>query len=295
VIGATAKAVTLLHGDGAAVSVVGLPDNMDARAFVVEEGFDEFSRTAGLALRADGGFARASYDREGLGIAGGAATSAVAAEAIVAGAFPWDPRPALLEASARLRARPPAARGAAGDDNDPERASAPSGLSDAARILADELASARGPVRSPDGIHGAGPFGDAFRRLRAGPGFPADLVGFGPGSTPAGDDWIAGYLTGRDLLEGGPRSSEPELRSALEAALPRTTPAGRALLAGAIAGAPPAYLVELAIAAAAAKADERRLREAARAALGHGASSGEDAMAGFLDATGYRGQRPDAL
>jgi len=65
--------------------------------------------------------------------------------------------------------------------------------------------------------------------------------------------------------------------------LTRTGAAGRALLEGALEGAPPAYLVDLALAAAdRGPGAPGRLERAVDGALGHGATSGEDALAGFM-------------
>ncbi len=246
VAGSYSRALVLGHDDGAAVAVVGCASDLDARAFLLQGGaadLDVLARAApvGSVLRYDGRTLTAN------GLALGAR-----------GAATWDPRYGLPEAP------PPG----------PER--------DAALALAARaVAAALGSERQPEGIRGDGPFAAAFARLRSGPGFPASAVGFGPGSTPAGDDWIAGYLCAADAATGRPGSAEPRLREAVRAALGRTTLAGRSLLLGVIEGAFPAYLDRLY--RSALSADAEAVAGAAREALGHGASSGRDALDGFLE------------
>ncbi len=266
IAGVPSKAVILKHGDGAAVAIVGDASDMDARAFAIEDGFGRFSAAAAAEL------ARIGPDRASVAWDGEALRTGGLAEA-ADGTAVWDPRDAL--------------RAAAAEDGIARR------LVEAAEAIAG-MVGAEGGERARDGIRGDGAFAVAFRKLRAAPGFPASVVGFGPGSTPSGDDWLAGYLTGRDLLGGGAGVAEPGLRADVAAALERTSAAGRALLLGVIAGAPPAYLAELALAAAGGPPGER-LRDAVRDALGRGASSGEDALAGFVAAVGSRGGLYDAL
>jgi len=266
IVGVPSRAVILKHGDGAAVTIVGDVSDMDARGFAIDGGFGRFSAAAAAELARHGANrAAVAWDGESLR-AGGLAEAA-------GGAAVWDPRGAL--------------RSAAADDGIAHR------LAEAVEAIAGMVGPERGE-RAREGIRGDGAFAVAFRRMRAAPGFPASVVGFGPGSTPSGDDWLAGYLTGRDLLEGGPGVAEPGLRADVEAALGRTSAAGRALLLGAVAGAPPAYLAELALASAEGRPGER-LRDAVLDALRRGASSGEDALAGFVAAVGSRGGRYDAL
>lgn len=257
IAGVASKAVILHAEDGAAISITGRNDDMDARAFVLVHGFQEFLAAAAAAISVTAETVLVSYDGAMLSIESARRTSARTDAALV-----WDPRDDLRRAAGILEAGK---------------------LVGAADHIEDELRSAHEAGRSYEGMHGCGPFAEAFARLRNDPAFPANLVGFGPGSTPAGDDWLSGYLTGRDLVEGGPGVAEPALRSAVRAAFDRTTASGRALLTGALAGAPPAYLVELAVAATAI-ALESSVRAAVRNALGHGATSGEDALAGFIQA-----------
>jgi hypothetical protein len=162
------------------------------------------------------------------------------------------------------------------------------------------LAEAYAAGRRAEGLHGSGAFAAGFRRLEAHPDFPAVAVGFGPGTTPAGDDWLAGCLVALDLRAGGSGKAVLSLRQRIRDRLDRTTAAGKALLLGALAGAPPEYLVDLAEAAAELTSDtpedmsvvERQmgdqalwlgsLRAAFSTCLAHGATSGEDALAGFV-------------
>lgn len=266
IAGVASKAVILLADDGAAISIVGTEENLDARAFVITQGFEDFLAEASAALSGNGETASMWYNGKMLSIVSSRRITAHTETARV-----WDPRDVLEKA----------ARGLDGHK-----------LHRIANAIELEVRAAHESGRSHDGIHSAGPFALAFRRLQAAPDFPANLVGFGPGSTPAGDDWLSGYLTGRDLVEGGPGQAQKALRATLAGALERTTPAGRALLLGAIAGGPPAYLVELAQAATAGIHMEAKVREAVLAALEHGATSGEDAIVGFMEALRQSSLKP---
>lgn len=192
---------------------------------------------------------------------------------------PWDPRPELAAAVRAFRAAGP---------------SAPSAAAELIRVaLAADGYS--------EGLHGDGPFGRRFAELRSEPGFPWNLAGFGPGTTPAGDDFLAGWCLG-GILRG---KGESVLRGIAGIDGSRTTVPGRTLLAGAARGLFPAYLVRLASALAAAvseddgpnRADgragpglrggrEEDLSASARAAFSHGASSGRDAMSGLMEGVG---------
>jgi hypothetical protein len=193
---------------------------------------------------------------------------------------PWDPRPELAAAAAALRAAGP----------------------DAASAAADRIRAALEADGCSEGIHGDGPFGRRFSELRREPEFPFNLVGFGPGTTPAGDDFLAGWILGRILRDGEAES----LRAVEGMGTIRTTIPGRTLLAGAVRGLFPAYLVRLAAALAAAvtegeghaRTDGHRgpdargaLREtfasAVRAAFSHGASSGRDAVLGLMEGAAH--------
>ena len=131
----------------------------------------------------------------------------------------------------------------------------------------------------------AGAYRDAFRsRLADGAPPPWSLAGFGPGTTPAGDDFLAGYLLAR-RLRAGPGGEVPRVPPSC---FPRTTAAGQALLRAADQGAFPAHLAALGPALAAACADGNfgGLETAAERAFTHGATSGTDALAGLLFGAG---------
>ena len=242
---------------------------MDSRAFCITEGFQAFCNVAKETLHELGTLAALTYDGSSLRLIGGSLILLDADTEF------WDPR-GLLGA---------AATGMVPDDTTNIKA-----LGETIEAYIKTLYSGG---RQGEGIHGEGLFASAFRRLYYDHDFLSRLVGFGPGSTPAGDDYLAGFLAGRDLLEGGPGRAQTVLRAGLRTSLERTTPAGRALLIGALEGVPPAYLVELTLAAASWLVEqqeytENRLYEAVKNALGHGATSGEDALCGFMYALGRR-------
>jgi hypothetical protein len=109
--------------------------------------------------------------------------------------------------------------------------------------------------------------------------WPSCLAGWGPGTTPAGDDMLAGMLIASALRAEGPFGP-------IDAT--RTTPPGASLLRCAIAGDFPDYL--LAVAGALCADDcAAALPSALRAALSHGASSGADAIEGLLLGIGAAG------
>jgi hypothetical protein len=261
------KAVLAVHEDGAAISIVSLLSSMDSRAFCISDGFQAFCKTAIGTLHAHGPTADLTYDGSSLRLIDDDSVLFDSNTAF------WDPRSLLGAAAASI---------APHDDL-------------AIRALCELIELGIGALydkgRQAEGIHGEDTFGSAFRRLCLDPDFLLKLVGFGPGSTPAGDDFLAGFLAGRDLLEGGPGLAQAALRTALRTRLVRTTPAGRALLLGALDGVPPAYLVDLMLAAAAWLAErhvqaESRLLGAVEEAMRHGATSGEDALTGFIYALG---------
>ncbi len=267
------KAVLTLHEDGAAISIVSTRSNMDSRAFCITDGFQAFCKAAVGTLHAHGPDAALTYDGSSLRLIDGGSIL------LDSNTEFWDPR-GLLEAAATSIA--------------PDDVASIKALGDAIEALIEAMHSGG---RQWEGIHGEGLFASAFTRLCSDPDFLLKLVGFGPGSTPSGDDYLAGFLAGRDLLEGGPGLAQAALRVGLLPRLERTTPAGRALLKGGLEGVPPAYLVELTLAAATwltARHSERqgqagnRLSEAANNALGHGATSGEDALCGFMYALSRR-------
>ncbi|MGA2974566.1 MAG: DUF2877 domain-containing protein [Spirochaetia bacterium] len=105
-------------------------------------------------------------------------------------------------------------------------------------------------------------------------GRPEELVGCGPGLTPAGDD----FLTGAILASSSSNRIDGER---LERVLPGTTPLGRTLVWTALQGRFPAYLLEFIDAIVGAAVSDDALRIAVRKACAHGETSGTDALAGF--------------
>ena len=108
----------------------------------------------------------------------------------------------------------------------------------------------------------------------------AALCGLGPGLTPAGDDWLAGWLLAHHCSE--------DLRGLLdleglivETAAARTTTLSRAFLAAAAAGEADESWHEL-LSALASEAANQRISEAADVILAHGATSGAAMLMGFV-------------
>jgi len=268
IVGVFGKAVSLLHPDGALVSVVSRAEHLEARAMMPASGWDAFA--AGMAHALDAAardeFALATWD--GARLVGAHGTTLD-----LAGCETWDPRPTL-----------------AGLASGPDKMM----WSAVADRLMDMLFMAHAATGTDEGILGDGAIARAFAARLCSTRFPVCIVGFGPGTTPSGDDWIAGYLCAADSVSGAPGQAVPGFRGAIRQALDRTTAAGRSLLLGAIAGVAPAYLVRLAEGAAAlARALGRDSEQAASeaetlvaaaldAALRHGATSGEDALLGFV-------------
>jgi hypothetical protein len=119
----------------------------------------------------------------------------------------------------------------------------------------------------------------ALRALAA--GRPESLVGLGPGMTPAGDDFLAGaLLAGSAGFVHGLSGTGIDAR-AIEAALSRTTPAGRTLLWLALRGSFPSYLCSFIERLAEATA-EQGIEKAVCAACFHGETSGTDSLTGFF-------------
>ncbi len=117
--------------------------------------------------------------------------------------------------------------------------------------------------------------------------FAGRLAGLGPGLTPAGDDWLAGWLVGlraAAAMDG----SDPLLplevvsRAVIGSARSRTSRLSLAFLQAAADGAvaEPWH----ALLAALVDADPTPLRQAAAEIMRHGATSGSDMLAGFLAA-----------
>jgi hypothetical protein len=111
------------------------------------------------------------------------------------------------------------------------------------------------------------------------------LVGLGPGSTPSGDDFIAGVLMGEEAKavaeKGEPVITWPEERELLMAALDRTNDAGKTLLWQALQGRFPNTLIEMLRAVSEAKG-KQEVDAAIERAVSRGATSGTDALVGFL-------------
>ncbi len=110
------------------------------------------------------------------------------------------------------------------------------------------------------------------------------LAGLGPGLTPAGDDYLVGLMAGLRLwlapLENSGLSPEEACPIILEATEGRTTLLSRAFLRSAKQGLFGENWHELL--AALARGDAIGVQRAARRILSSGATSGADALAGFL-------------
>jgi hypothetical protein len=110
------------------------------------------------------------------------------------------------------------------------------------------------------------------------------LAGLGPGLTPAGDDYLVGLMAGLRVwpgsLENSGLSPEEVCQIILEATEGRTTLLSRAFLRSAREGLFGENWHELL--AALARGETIRVQWAARCILSSGATSGADALAGFL-------------
>lgn len=107
----------------------------------------------------------------------------------------------------------------------------------------------------------------------------ASLSGLGGGLTPAGDDWLVGFMLG--IWAASARHTIPPTAIAQTAA-PRTTPLSAAWLHAAArgeCGAPWHILFESLI-----KGSEPAITQAAEAVIHQGHTSGADALAGFCNA-----------
>lgn len=117
--------------------------------------------------------------------------------------------------------------------------------------------------------------------------FAGGLAGLGPGLTPAGDDWLAGWLVGLRAA-AAMHGDQPSLdldavgRAVVGSARMRTSRLSLAFLQAAADGdvAEPWH----ALLAALADADQTPLRHASAEIMRHGATSGSDMLAGFLAA-----------
>ena len=112
----------------------------------------------------------------------------------------------------------------------------------------------------------------------------AALAGLGPGLTPSGDDFLAGFAAAWALLAtalGREGAARRRVTSAIgSGARAGTSPLGRAWLAHAIRGELPEPMTRFA--SALFDAEARDLVPAARGVLAVGASSGTDWTVGFL-------------
>lgn len=105
----------------------------------------------------------------------------------------------------------------------------------------------------------------------------AQLAGLGSGLTPAGDDFLVGVMLWAWLVHPDP---EPLCSHIVEVAAPRTTLLSAAFLRAAARGE--CNEAWHALLAALARDSDEPIAEAVREVLSHGATSGADALAGFL-------------
>ena len=105
------------------------------------------------------------------------------------------------------------------------------------------------------------------------------LVGLGIGFTPSGDDFICGALAAIDALRAGTLQPELDIGRIVDR-LSTTTLAGATLLALACAKSFPTYLVRFVRHLTESRTSD--IEEAVRRAVDHGATSGTDALVGFL-------------
>jgi hypothetical protein len=187
--------------------------------------------------------------------------------------MPWDPRPdweALRRRGAQIAAAASAVREALASDIGPYLKEELAGASPLNGIGLDAIG------RAGTAVLNACRDDDRAALARA----ISAMCGLGPGLTPAGDDWLAGWLLGLHLA--------PDLTGlgdlsglVLEIAAHRTTTLSRAFLECAAAGEADAAWHAL-LAALAGGSTEVRMSDCARAILCHGATSGAAMLAGFL-------------
>jgi len=121
-----------------------------------------------------------------------------------------------------------------------------------------------------------------LERLREG---TIRLAGLGGGLTPAGDDFLAGAMVWAWLAHPAPQSF---CHAVVEAAAPRTTVLAAALLRAAARGecsAPWHALLAALSGGLSSEGAEARIAAAVQQVLACGATSGADALAGFLEAS----------
>ncbi len=172
----------------------------------------------------------------------------------------WDARPAW----ARLQARP--AQIAAG-----------------AKIVADILA-ARGITLASCGLPTA-ECATLDASLSSNTQYPIShairaLIGRGPGLTPAGDDWLAGWLLAAWLAPDGRAAERGSL--VVDIAAGRTTTLSQAFLACAAAGEADEHWHHLLTALADAPTTALPIYQATNIILSHGATSGAAMLLGLL-------------
>lgn len=121
--------------------------------------------------------------------------------------------------------------------------------------------------------------------VQAAIGILASRVGLGPGLTPAGDDYIVGYLLGLHTTETGP-VRRTQFRKQISGWLAdqghRTSDVSAAFFRAACDGRFTGNLVELAHAAS--RGDKSDIISTASNVLAQGASSGYCTLSGFTDA-----------
>ena len=113
------------------------------------------------------------------------------------------------------------------------------------------------------------------------------LVGLGPGLTPAGDDWLAGWLLAQHLVEEDLRGFRPtegwhDLEGLIVAlSVNRTTTLSHALLTCAAAGEADAAWHALLAALAEVPMTNLPIYQSPQTILSHGATSGAAMLTGF--------------
>jgi len=120
------------------------------------------------------------------------------------------------------------------------------------------------------------------------------LVGLGPGSTPSGDDFITGVLLGEETInlllsteaKAVAENMEPMIpwsaeEENLRVAMDRTSDAGKTLLWQALQDRFPNYLIETVRSVSQAKG-KLEIDDAVERAVSRGATSGTDALVGFV-------------
>jgi len=251
-VGVHDDALSLLHPDGAFVSVVGDLARAEARSFILPGG--DFEPLLSWARDAIHMSELTRFEEATLRIG--------YFVIVVSGSPPWDSRPELGIAAETIR------------DNIKKK---PWMVRDAFSFM-EKLLKRRLP---PESMFREGAYRETFiSSLNDTSGFPWNLAGFGPGTTPAGDDFISGFLLARRLTE---EFDESKSRIPANRFL-RTTAAGRSLLIGCDAGVFPAHLAGLgtALATSCTTEDLTGLNKAVDRTLSHGATSGSDALLGFL-------------